>query len=251
MRTNRGKPSGTFQAQLGNWNLYQTADGRFKVSAIDPVNGKANYSFAVKDGKLDAHASPDASKLRTERPELCKSVEEFFRTAEVIPSAEPTGQPVDEGDPYGDLALSRRRKLSPEQNWKRELLQMRRLDLKHRAAKKTSLWDSAVRMLWAALFGTKIDDDTAAKAVAWIEQHQGDVSLSTVLQIETEYFSGKYAPNSCATMESQLDMLAGNIEFTTEANNESGTDEGRAVRSSSAGESTDRISGTDPLSDFL
>lgn len=224
MRTNRGKPSGQYLAQLGNWNLYQTADGKYKVCAVDPVNGKANYSFAVDGQKIDTHAALDSKKLKDERPELYATIESYFKTAEVVPSSASSDQQEasDDGDPYGDLALSRRRKLTTQQNWKRGLLQMRRVDLEHLAVKKASIWESAIRMLYAGVFGAKIDDATAQQAFAWVTQHQGKVDLGVLLQIERDYYAGKYAPNSCATLESQLDLLAGRSEQPTEAINGTG-----------------------------
>jgi hypothetical protein len=249
VRLNRGIPSGTYLAELGNWKLYQTADGRYKVCAKDAVNGKANYAFAIDGQKIDSHAALDSAKLRNERPELYAVIEDHFRTAEVIPSAsnEPTQQ-EDEGDPYGDLAITRKRRLSPDQEWKRGLLQMRRIEMEHLAARKATTWESAVRMMWAGIFKSKIPDTVAEKAIDWITQHQGEVSLGVLLQIEQDYYAGKYAPNSCATLEAQLDMLAGtNNEDETEANN-NGSDESMRPGASRTAEPNDR---SDAFSDFL
>lgn len=219
-RANRGKPTGMWLAQLGAWNLYQTAEGRYKVSAIDPVNGKANYAFAVREGRIDTHAALDSTKLKMERPELRASIEEYFKTAEVIPSSaapSPAAVPQsDEADPYGDLAISRNRKLTPDQNWKRGLLQMRRIEFEHAAAKKPSIWESGIRMLWAGIYGTKIPDSEADRALGWVVQRQGGVDLGILLAAEQEFYAGKYAPQSCATLEAQLDMLAGSNEFQNE-----------------------------------
>lgn len=229
MRTNKGKPSGQYIGEVGHWKIYQVGDDRYKLCASEPVNGKANYGFAIDGGTFDTHAGLDIAKLRQERPELYESVEKFFKGSAVIPSAAPAAQPTDDADPYGDLALSRRRTLTPEQNWKRGLLHMRRIEMEHMAAKKESVWESAVRMLWAGAFKTKIDDTTAQQALAWITQHQGGVNLSTLLQIEQDYYAGKYAPNSCATLEAQLDLLAGNDEQSKEEN-----DNGSELGSSTA-----------------
>lgn len=216
-RTNAGKQTGLFIVELGNWTLRQTADGRYKVAARDPVNGKANYAFGIREGKLDTHMGLDATKLKDERPELHKAVEGYFRSL--------TEQPLpmeEEADPYGDLAISRRRKLTPEQNWKRGLLQMRRLEFEHAAAKKESIWESAVRMLWAGVFKTRIPDDKAAEALLWITQRQGGVDLKMLLQVEQDYYSGRYAPNSSRALEEKLGMLAGANEFDNEEETEDG-----------------------------
>jgi hypothetical protein len=245
-RTNKGKPNGIFMAELGAWNLCQTAENRFKVYARDPVNGKANYAFGVKSGALDSHAGLDITKLRDERPELYKSVETYFK-ATIDPAGDaPMTQVEEEMDPYGDLALSRRRRLTPEQNWKRGLLQMRRVEMEHAAAKKESVWESAVRMLYAANFKARISDVDASKAVHWIMQRQGGVDLKSLLEIETNFYSGKYGPMSSTMLEQQLDLLATNsLEFDNEEMTNGSTDGKRMAQSAeSTSTSTVRAGGT-------
>lgn len=208
-RINTGKQTGLFVATIGSWNLRQTADGRYKVAAIDPVNGKANYSFGVKDGKIDTHIGLDCTKLAEEHPELFKSIEAYFKEAMMPTQSIDT----DEADPYGDLALARRRKLTPEQNWKRGLLQMRRLEFEHAAVGASSIWESAVRMLWAGCFGTKIAEPDLDKARQWITQRKGSVDVKDLLRVEQDYYAGKFAPNSSTLLEQNLDTIAGANEF--------------------------------------
>lgn len=209
-RTNKGIPAGLFLAEIGAWNLCQTAETRMKVYARDPVNGKANYAFGIKNGAIDNHAALDAGKLRDERPELYKSIETYLKSQVEIVVDAPMTSAEEEADPYGDLALSRRRRLSPEQNWRRGLLQLRRTHIEHVAAKKGSIWESAVRLMYAAIFKARISDIDAQKAIHWITQRQGDVDLAKLLQIETEYYSGKYSPAASAMLEAQLDLLSNN-----------------------------------------
>jgi hypothetical protein len=207
-RSNKGIPAGLFLAEIGAWNLCQTAESRMKVYARDPVNGKANYAFAIKNGAIDTHAALDAAKLRDERPELYKSIEAYLKSQ--VEAEAPITPAEEEADPYGDLALSRRRRLTPEQNWRRGLLQLRRTHMEHVAAKKDSVWESSVRLMYAAVFKAKISDLDAQKAIHWITQCQGEVDLAKLLQIETEYYSGKYGPTSSSTLKAQLDMLSNN-----------------------------------------
>lgn len=210
MKINKGKPSGQYLGAIGSWHIYQTQADRYKLCAVDGVTGKANYMFAILDGKVDTHVGLDASKLKADHPELLKEVNKFF--TQTPPAAtESLAAPIDEADPFGDLALSRKRKLTPEQQWKRGLLQLRRIELEHAAAQKESVWDSAIRMMWAGIFKTRIEDVVARQALCYVQQH-GTVSLDDLLQVEQEYYAGKYAPASCSTLEARLDLLAGNNE---------------------------------------
>jgi hypothetical protein len=208
-RTNSGKQTGLFLAQLGEWNLRQTSDGRYKVAAISTVTGKANYVFGVKENRIDTHAGMDCSKLYQDRIELYKAVEEYFK-AQAAPK---TIDATEDEDPYGDIALSRNHKLSPEQNWRRGLLQMRRIEFERAAVQSDGTWPSAVRMLWAAMFGTKITDADLDKALVWITHRKGGVDLKELLRVEREYYAGKFAPHSSVNLEAQLDLLAGANEF--------------------------------------
>ncbi len=207
-RINKGKPAGLFVAEIGGWNLAQTADGRYKVYSREPVNGKANYAFGVKEGAIDSHVGLDCTKLKEERPELYGSLVKFFK-AQMAPPPD-RAQAEEEADLYGDLALSRRHKLTSEQNWRRTLLQFRRIELEHAAAQKEGIWESAVRMTWAVLFGTKISETEEQRALHWIKQRAGTVNLGMLMQIETDYYAGRFAPNSSLTLEAQLDLLTNN-----------------------------------------
>lgn len=215
-RTNHGKQTGLFVAELGNWMLRQTGADRYKLAANAPVNGKANYAFGVKETRIDTHAGLDVTKLRDERPDLYKAVEAYFKDAGKPASVE------EESDPYGDLAISRKRKLIPEQNWRRGLLQMRRIEFEHVAAQKSSIWESGVRMLWAGIFKTRITDKEAEKALHWITQRRGYVDLNMLLQIEQEYYAGKYGPHSSTRLEERLEGLAGANDFDNEEETEDG-----------------------------
>ena len=213
-RTNKGIKAGLFLAELGAWNLSQTGEGRYKLYARDPVNGKANYAFGIKaDGAFDTHAGLDVAKLKDERPELFKTTADYFK-AEAAPIVQVEEE---EQDPYGDLALLRRRQLTPEQEWKRALLHMRRVALEAAAAKKDTIWEAGVRMSYAAIFKQKISDEDVVKAIHWITQRQAEVDLKSLLQILTEYYAGKFGPRKCVVLAEQLDLLANNM---TEFNNE-------------------------------
>lgn len=208
-RLNAGKQNGTFLAQLGAWNLLQTADGRYKVASIALINGKANYAFGVRaDGRLDTHLGLDCAKLSQDRPDLFKACEAYFK--EKLEADKPKDE---ETDPYGDLAMSRRRKLTPEQNWCRGLLQMRRIEFEHAAAKRDSVWESGVRMLWAGVFGTKIADNDLQTALHWITQRQGEVDLPALLQLEQDYYAGKFQERPCERLAEALDRQPGSSDY--------------------------------------
>lgn len=209
-RTNSGKQTGLLIAKIGSWNLRQTDENRYKVAAIEAINGKANYSFGVKDGHIDTHVGLDCTKLAEERPELYKSIEEYLKSTVV--SEEVTVE-IEETDPYGDLAISRHRKLTPEQNWKRGLLNMRRIEFEHAAVKSASIWDSAIRMLWAGIFETKISDEDLQKAKQWVVQRNGSVDLKGLLQLEQDFYAGKFAPNSCVNLEAGLNSIVGATDY--------------------------------------
>lgn len=238
---NAGKQTGLFLAELGSWNLRQTAGGRYKVASISPTNGKANYAFGIKDGHIDFAAAMDAYKLRDERPELMRSIEAHFKGDEIIAEAK------EEADPYGDQALNQRRKLSPEQNWRRGLLNMRRIEMEHAATKRESVWESGVRMLWAGVFKTKITGEDLGKTLTWITQRQGGVDLAELLRVERDYYDGKYVPQPSSTLEAQLDLLGGNLGFDNEEVENGNRRDEREVSSESGAV---RIDDPDPFGAF-
>lgn len=206
IRQNRGKPAGQYIGQVeGGWTLYCTGEGRYKICSIEPISGKANYTFIVSDLLIDMHGGLDAGKLRSERPEIFEATELFLRSGSAAAA-------TDESDKYGDLALSRRRKLTPFQLWHRGLLQMRRIELEHTAAHKNSMWESGIRMLWAGIFKTRITEDEVKRQVKYITSHDKKVNLDLLLAAEQQFYSQKYAPNSCATLAAQLDTIGGTPE---------------------------------------
>lgn len=234
-RTTAGHQTGVLLGTLGTWNIRQTGDDRYKVASIEPVNGKANYAFAVaKSGLLDGHIGLDAGLLRKERPALAKAVEAFFVQRVVLanepePSMSSAPENLDEADPYGDLAISRKQRTTPAQEWKRGLLYMRRVEFEHAAVKRKGIWEAGVRMLWAGVFKTKISDEDAAAAIEWITKHPATIDLQELLVIEREYYSHKHRPHNSEWLSSQLDGLSINdgIEFDNlEETNGPGPNEG-------------------------
>ncbi len=209
-RVNKGKPTGQYIGQVeGGWTLYNIGDSRYKICAVEPLTGKANYTFVVTDKKIDKHGGLDAMKLKKERADVYDAVNAF------LDGTDTTNFATDEADRFGDLALSRRRKLTNWQIFHRGILSMRRIELEHAAAQKKSVWDSAVRLLWAGIFKTKITDNEAARQVTYITKRAGAVNLELLLTAEQQFYTNKYAPHSCATLAAQLDTIAGEPEDTT------------------------------------
>lgn len=209
MRLNKGITSGKYLGRANDeWAIYQTQKDRYKVCSLQPIAGKANYSFEINKGRrIDTHAKLDAHLLKNERAELYDAIERFF--AQWIPEQETFDETTD-ADPYGDLALGRKQALNTDQNWKRGLLNMRRIELEHAALKHdVRTWETGVRMLHAGVYKTKISDADLKKAVAYIERRAGPINLDALLGVEQDLYAGKYRPNSCATLEVQLDLLAG------------------------------------------
>lgn len=220
-RLNKGKPEGTFLAQLGTWALYETAEGFCKVAAITPVNGKANFSFGVRDGRIDTHKGRDCTLLKQTYPELYKSVETYLKDTSA--PIEPISMQA-EIDPYGDLALGKKRRLTPEQHWKRGLLNMRRLDFEHAAVHRDSMWESAVRMLWAGVFGTKITEEDCQASLRWITDRQGAVDVKDLLRLEQAYYNPGSETRPSEKLEAGLNELTRNdFENMEEENGSNGT----------------------------
>lgn len=217
-RLKAGNQTGVLIATLGTWNLRKTGEDRYKLASIDAITGKANYAFAVKNGKVDSHHSLDSVKLKQERPELFKSVEDYFtgRLGSTAPE-----EKEEEYDPYGQLARRRKQNLTPQQEWRRGLLHMRRQHLERAAEGKDSTWAAGVRALWWGNFKEKISDEDALAAIAYITQMTAKVNIDELLAMEREFYSGKFGPNGLAVLEDRLNQLANNV---TEFENEEETD---------------------------
>jgi hypothetical protein len=101
------------------WGVYDrgTEDGhdRLKLCAITEVEGKANYSISLKDGKVGTDS--DGGKLKRERPELAAAVAAYRSAGEVIST------PDTSEDPYGDVTKDQN--LTVNQLWNRFLLSQR------------------------------------------------------------------------------------------------------------------------------
>ena len=211
MRQNKGIPSGEYAGAVGDWNLYKIADARYKICAATPVSGKANYTFAVSNSSIDASKAMDAAKLRAERPDLYEQIESFFQGDSTI-SLDAKSDP---SDLFGDHALGRKRKLTPEQQWKRGLLNMRLLDLQYAAvrvlepASTTPTWATGVRFLFNGCFKAKISLDAMNAAIAYVTDRTGNINLEALARVGQDYYAGKYAPDHCSQLEIQLDILAG------------------------------------------
>lgn len=218
-RLNKGKPAGDFIGLvIPNWTLYQTGDKTYKVCATEAVEGKANYSFGVSTDKIDSHLGLDYQALKMQRPDLFDAINAMLKTAQAL---KPAATEEDDGDPYGDIAMTRRRKLSKEQQFKRGMLLFRRVCLELATRNQATDWEVPVRMLHKGIFKETIEATALGRALAWISARSGPVSLELLLQVEQDYYEGKYAPNSSATLEGQLAMIAGGIEpIPMEATNE-------------------------------
>lgn len=212
IRHNKGKPTGTHVADIDGWALYCTEQNRYKLCSKEPTNGKANYGFGANDEGIDSSAGLDCAKLRVERPTLFRRVNTFLKKNTEPIEVPPTQD--GEADPYGDLAINRRKKLAPQQVWRREILTWRRVELFRTALKKFSTWEAVIRGTYPAIFQEKISDELVHEVLDHITNHAADISLETLLHVLTEYHAGKYAPTSCATLEAQFDMLAGTQEET-------------------------------------
>lgn len=203
MRKNKGTHEGKYLGTvLENWSIYETAKG-YRAASIAPIVGKANYSFAIAAGKIDKMTNMDAYKLQADRPELYAAIEVFFTGAPVHPSAE---------DEFGDLALSQGKsydQLTPVQQWKRALLDMRKYELYWAAKNDQGVWDAGIRMTYSGIFKFKIDDATYATAMQYITKRDGSVDVEALLSVVRNYHDGKYRPSSCATLEAQFDLIAG------------------------------------------
>lgn len=202
MKRNKGNHEGKYIGGVldNSWAVYETATG-FRASSVATTLGKANYTFGIKEGKIDKHAGMDAGKLQEQRPELYEAIETLFNSPDFRPVADPS-------DEFGDIAWSQRKPFSPMQEWKRALLYMRMFELEHAAKGGSGAWDAGIRMSYSAIFKFKIDDDTYAKAMHYITNH-GDVELQTLLAVLRDFYDGKYRPNSCATLDTQFNLIAG------------------------------------------
>lgn len=200
-KLNSGRPEGLKIATIGDWDLYKTQNG-FKVCASAPIEGKANFSFGGKENKIDRAAAMDAKKLRSDRPVLYQEIEQYFLEHNTCPKTEST-------DPYGDVAISQKQLLQPEQQWKRELLRMRRIELEYAAVKGQGMWEAGIRMAHAGIFKEKIGEGELQKALAYITKRTGPISLEALLEVERDYYDERYRPHSCETLDAQLNMLAG------------------------------------------
>ncbi len=198
-----GRPDGERIVIIGDWDLRKTEMG-FKVCAVNPVDGKANYSFGGKDNRIDKSAGKDAKKLRDDHPILCQDIDKYFQEHNVCP-----GKPDDNSDPFGDIAMSQRLPLQPDQQWRRGLLQMRRQELEHVALGTKSIWEAGIRMLHAGVFKEKISDSELQKSMAYVQKRSGAVSAEALLEVIREYYAGKYKPHACETLDAQMNMLAG------------------------------------------
>lgn len=220
-RLHKGIPAGTFLGEvLAGWNLYKLSESKFKLCVSEPVaSGKANYTFGMTSGKIDSHLGLDGSKLRTERADLAEAAEKFILERVAAPEAK-----NDQADPFGDHAISRKHKLRPEQQWKRELLAYRRKELEWAAIGAlvpgtiVPNWTPGVRMLFTGCFKEKITADQLVKALAYITGRDGAINLEALLKVEQDYYEGKYAPDPCSQLELQLDIIAG-VGFGAEAAN--------------------------------
>src|ERR1019366_749776 len=94
---------------FGDWDLYRTQNA-YKVCATSPIESKANYSFGGKDNHIDRGAAMDAKALYRDRPVLYKEIEQYFVDHNICPKAATT-------DPYGDIAISQKQLLQPDQQW--------------------------------------------------------------------------------------------------------------------------------------
>lgn len=202
-RRNKGKTDGKYLGAVldESWSIYETATG-YRASSVALIRGKANYSFAIKDRQIDRHINKDASTMQEERPELYEAIEKFF--------GRPDGPitMVDEGDEYGDIAWTQRKTFTPSQQWKRMQLRMRMFELENAAKNEPSTWDMGIRMTFSGIFKFKISDDEYQRAHDYITNH-GKVDLQALLIVLRDFFDGKYAPHSCATLDKQFDLIAG------------------------------------------
>jgi hypothetical protein len=203
------------------WQLCRLEE-RWKVYALDTTAGGANYGFRVKDRAIDTHANVDAKKMQRERPALYASIEKFLRT--YISKNDPL---PDIGDVYGDIALSRKQKLTPDQQWRRGLLLLRLRDLELLAKlERHGVWEACIDMLHQGVYKTNITARARTTALSFVTSSNAPrVNLEALTQVEQDYYSGAYHPQACAELQGQLDML-------TESAESAGTsvdDEGEAL----------------------
>ncbi len=187
---------------LDNWRVYQVANG-YRVSAVEPTPGRANYTFGVVNGHIDKHANKDAPKIKADRPELYAAIEAFFGGTTAAAAAGP-----DNGDPYGDYALTQHNPRTPEQSWRRSLLNMRVTEALYIAQKRTEPrdWEPGVRGFYSGIFGRPIDAQTLRDALEYI-RCKGDVDLGALLEAKRAYYANQTA-NRSEVLESQLDLLS-------------------------------------------
>lgn len=204
MRKNRGTLNGKFIGDVfEGWAVFQTDKG-YRVSSKGPVAGKANYSFAITDKRtIDRGRNLDASTLLAERPELYAAIEQYF-SGPAGPIVHPTAN-----DEYGDLAESQRRPLTPDQQWKQALLQMRKNSLIARAMKQVSVFEAGIRMHYAGIYRFKIDDTTLKLAMNYVNGGAQDINLEALLTAIRAYHQGQYKPAPLATLDQQFDLIAG------------------------------------------
>lgn len=204
MRQNKGNHEGTIIGGVldNTWSIYRAAKG-YRVSVVGTTSGKANYTFAMKDSKIDRHVNIDASKLAEERPELYEAIERFFSNSDP--------KIADEGDEFGDLARNAGKQLTPMQQWRRALLMIRKheLDQLARQNNPNPCREDAIRMNYYGIFRFKIDDDTLAAAMHYITNHASTLELQTYMAVITDFYGGKYRPKPFANLDVQFNMIAG------------------------------------------
>lgn len=185
------------------WRLCRLEE-KWKVYSLDVVAGSANYGFRVKNREIDKNANIDARALKLERPAVYTSIERFLRTYVSKHDPDP-----DIGDVYGDIAISRKQKLTPDQLWRRGLLLLRLRDLEILAKlERHGIWEPCIEYLHQGVYKSNITAKAKAAALSFVTSDNAPrISQEALTQVEQDYYSGAYNPQACAELQGQLDML--------------------------------------------
>jgi len=187
-----------FKAIGTDWTLYKIDEEQYKLVANQPVEGKANYTLAIVDGRMARRN--DEHILRATRPGLHHDVEVALGAPESLPG----------DDKYGDIAIRSGKALTDEQKWNRHLVNIRRIWLENRAKPEPTDLDIelAIAARYVPIFGKIPTPKFIDEVKAYI--FRGDKPDEAALQaVERAYYDGQYAPNHMEQLELQFDIITG------------------------------------------
>jgi len=190
-----------FKAVGTDWTLYRLPqDGRFKLVANQPVEGHANYTLEIVNGKIKSLG--DGPRLRKRGGMLFEDVERAMEGVETV---------AEERDPYGDLLVARHDcRFSPEQKWERNrvLIRISYIEscLFQGGPPPRALLLENIATYYEPLFESSVPTKILEDAVQFATK--GVIPPADVfVQLMRDYHDGKFRPRSMATLVTHLDIL--------------------------------------------